>query len=44
MKVELLDSHKKKDFLKEVSYLGDFKTNYLLSYLCFQKKETKITQ
>ena len=29
MKVEILDSHKKKDFLKEVSYLGDFKTNKL---------------
>lgn len=31
MKVEILDSHKKKDFLKEVSYLGDFKTNKLFA-------------
>jgi NOL1/NOP2/fmu family ribosome biogenesis protein len=29
IKVEILDSHKKKDFLKEVSYLGEFKTNKL---------------
>lgn len=29
MRVDILDSHKKKDFLKEVSYLGEFKTNLL---------------
>ena len=29
MKVDILDSHKKKDFLKEVSYLGEMKTNLL---------------
>lgn len=31
MKVEILDSHKKKDFLKEVSYLGEIKTNLLFA-------------
>jgi NOL1/NOP2/fmu family ribosome biogenesis protein len=29
MKIEILNSKKKKDFLEEVSYLGEFKTNLL---------------